>query len=201
MALNGLQIQLTAYMDCALKEAAKLTGNSGEILPAGMFYYNINDPVLDYAEIEKGRNDGNTIEKLSLKALRMNGAVLNDPEALGSIDLKLAEENGSVRQSEVFTQSVLLSEKGFKNLISHTRERMRQDAAEILNGNIDIRPYRYGQDTGCDHCRFKGICGFTVNTEGYGYRLVKKADAEKTIGLLEGEVTDELERGSEKSNK
>ena len=211
--INGLQLQLTAYMDAAMQETAKKFGNTGEIVPAGMFYYNVNDPELKLEEIKKtGSTDKySKAELLTLNKLRMDGAVLNDSEAAAHIDHKamLAEEaarqnelekqakaktakkkenpentsepnkpaKGGKNKSEVFTDaSINLSEEEFKKLISRTRERMQSDAGKILEGDINIEPYRYEGKTGCSFCSFSHVCGFDKNVKGFRYRNIAKTD-------------------------
>ncbi len=212
--INGLQLQLTTYMDAAMQETARKIGYEGTIVPAGMFYYNVDDPELKLEEVKKaGSTDKHTkAEMLTLNKLRMDGAVLNDSSAAAHIDHKamLAEEialqkeqesqakaknskkkkdtadedskikksaKGSKNKSEVFTDaSVNLSEEEFKSLINQTKERMLSDAAKILDGDINIKPYKYDKETGCDYCSFSQICGFDKNKKGFAYRNISKTD-------------------------
>ena len=211
--INGLQLQLTAYMDAAMQETAKKVKSTGEIVPAGMFYYKVDDPELKLEEIKKtGSTDKySKAELLTLNKLRMDGAVLNDSAAAAHIDHEalLAEEaarqkelerqakaktskkkelpdegietkkpaKGGKNKSVVFTDaSVNLSEEEFKNLISRTKERMKCDAGKILEGDINIEPYRYAGNTGCDYCSFSQVCGFDKNVKGFRYRNIVKSD-------------------------
>ncbi len=214
---NGLQMQLVAYMDAAMRETAKITDVNGTIVPAGMFYYHVDDPRLMLEELKKtGSTDTYTkAELLTLNKLRMDGAVLDDSAAAAHIDRKaeLAAElarqreledaeksktskpqkagtgengekkktaRGAKNKSEVFTDATVnLSEEDFKSLISCTRERMLIDAKEILAGDIEIKPYKYLQSTGCDYCSFGKVCGFDKHKKGYAYRYIAKADKQK----------------------
>ncbi len=188
LALDGLQIQLTAYMDCALMEIKKLKGRDKDIIPAGMFYYHINDPVIDFKDAK-----GADIDELSMKALRMNGAVLKENEALNSIDTGIGSdgkdlEKESLKKSEVFLPSVTpLTREGFKNLISTVRKNMQESTLKILDGDINIFPYKYGEKTGCDFCSYKGVCGFSAELGGYMYRNINKSDAKEVLERLNGE--------------
>lgn len=213
--INGLQLQLTAYMDAAMLETAKKTGGKEEIVPAGMFYYHVDEPELKLEEVKKAAERGkySRTELLTLDKLRMDGVVLEDRIAAAHIDstamlaadlaeqkeLEAAEKKktskskkeadfsdggekkktakGAKNKSEVFTDSSInLSEEEFKGLISCTRERMQSDAEKILEGDIDIRPYKYSGKTGCDYCSFKKICGFDKNKKGFRYRNIVKTD-------------------------
>ena len=210
-AANGLQLQLTAYMDAAMRETAKKTGSLETIVPAGMFYYHVDDPKLKLEETKKTGSTGkySKAEYLLLNKLKMDGVVLDDNTAAAHIDheaklkselarqkeledeekakkLKAQDENadsgakkkssrGIKNKSEVFTDaSINLSEEEFKALISDTKERMISDADRILEGDIEIKPYKYGNKTGCDYCDFSHICGFDKNKKGFSYRYITR---------------------------
>ncbi|MBQ5868472.1 MAG: exodeoxyribonuclease V subunit gamma, partial [Lachnospiraceae bacterium] len=67
---HGLQLQLVVYMDAALqRERQKKPGK--EAVPAGIFYYHIDDPVVERPETD----DEEAVEADILKTLRMNGLV------------------------------------------------------------------------------------------------------------------------------
>lgn len=59
---HGLQLQLVVYMDAALKlQESRHPGK--QAVPAGIFYYHIDDPVID-------REDGMTDEEIEAGILR-----------------------------------------------------------------------------------------------------------------------------------
>ena len=66
----GLQLQLVVYMD-AVTEMAQHHYPDKEIVPAGILYYNIADPLAE----KKGQPDPEKIDAEILKKLRMNGLV------------------------------------------------------------------------------------------------------------------------------
>ncbi len=180
--LNGLQLQLTAYMDAAMKETAKLKGSIEGVAPAGMFYYNVAEPSIKLSDIRKlnsNDSDYTASEELTLKELRMNGAVLKDDTAAGHLDKEACAEGkdmkAALKSSKVMNQSTMpLSESGFSKLIASVKDRMHTDADLILAGNIDIKPYKSGTETACDYCSYKGICGFDTDIKGFGYKRIKK---------------------------
>ncbi len=111
--INGLQLQLTAYMDAAMQETAKKIGNEGTIVPAGMFYYNVDDPELKLEEIRKtGSTDKySKAELLTLTKLRMDGAVLNDNTAAAHIDHEALLSEELARRKELEKQEKTKSSK------------------------------------------------------------------------------------------
>lgn len=71
---HGLQLQLMIYLDGALQvEQKKYAGR--EVIPAGVFYYNIKDPMIQ----EKIDADLETVSSGIMKELKMNGLVQSDP--------------------------------------------------------------------------------------------------------------------------
>ena len=77
---HGLQLQLMVYMDAALKEQEKKHPEK-EVIPAGVFYYRIQDPLVDKKE------DESDISRTILKELKPDGIVNLKDEALEEFKL------------------------------------------------------------------------------------------------------------------
>ena len=75
----GLQLQLAVYLNAAMDMESR---EGGEVHPAGMFYYHIEDPMLDYEEEED-------TERRMLKELAFNGLVNADLEVVKLMDKEL----------------------------------------------------------------------------------------------------------------
>ena len=65
---HGLQLQLVLYMNAAM-ELEQRNHPDKQVVPAGIFYYNIKDPVVEKVEEE----DPEALNRRILKELRMNG--------------------------------------------------------------------------------------------------------------------------------
>ena len=48
------------------------------------------------------------------------------------------------------------------------------------------KPYRNGQETGCDYCGYRNICGFDTRLNGYEYRKIRKMSLEEAIAAMKG---------------
>ena len=82
---HGLQLQLMIYLDGALQvEQKKYAGR--EVVPAGVFYYNIKDPMIQ----EKIDADLETVSSGIMKELKMNGLVQSDPDIVQKMDSSLS---------------------------------------------------------------------------------------------------------------
>ena len=55
----------------------------------------------------------------------------------------------------------------------------------ILQGESAALPYRKGQESGCDYCGYRHVCGFDVKIPGYHYRDIGKMTKEEAIAAME----------------
>ena len=66
-------------------------------------------------------------------------------------------------------------------MMDYAAEKIRESHRRILEGEIGPKPYRRGQDTGCDYCRYRHICGFDPKIPGYGYKDLWKLSREEAL--------------------
>lgn len=170
--LNGLQVQLVVYMNAILELEGKKHPEK-RMVPAGMFYFHVDDPVI------APKTDGEP-EMEVLKNLQLRGVVNED---FGLVEhLEQEDEYGIVTLPVTRTKtgykkgSALLSTNEFKNLGRKVEEKMKQLGEAMMDGDISISPYEY-QSMPCDYCAFKSICA-------YEPKLMKSRKLEK-IGLAE----------------
>ena len=190
---HGLQLQLPVYMDAALRmEKTKHPGK--EAVPAGIFYYHIDDPLLE-------RKEGMTeaeIEEGIRKKLRMNGLVNSNLEVIRHMDREIEKESDviPVALKDGLIQGTRSSVAGgdrFSSLTGFVRRRLEQMGEEILEGNIEVSPYKQGNRTACDYCPYHSVCGFELKTAGYSYRRLGALNPE--------EIWTEIEKASAKREK
>ena len=195
--LSGLELQLVTYLGNAIRKAGALHPDAGEVIPAGMFYYLIGDPVLPYSRKETG-----TAEERRREALRMQGAVSGNRSLAALNDRQLAESGGDEGEAEQISskelknstvlqkQTEILSKEDFSSLISYAGKRMKKDADRILGGDIEVHPFRSGDRSKCDYCKYHGICGFDTRIPGYRYRNIRKCDRDTALRMMKaGEET------------
>lgn len=163
----GLQIQLLTYLDATCKIE--------EMLPAGILYYSLIDPIL---KTDK-KIDKEKIEEEMKKKFKMNGLILADVNVVKMMDKKLENGASSVvpvyldKEGEISkSKSSTLTKEQFEDLRKYTNKIIKQIAQEIMSGKIDIEPYyqRKNKKTPCDYCEYKGICHFKEDkTKSYRY--------------------------------
>ncbi len=181
----GLQLQLVVYMD-AVMELTERSHPGKNVMPAGIFYYNIKDPLID-------REAGQTPEDVDseiLKQLRMNGLVNSDLDSIRHLDSQIREKSdvipvamkdGLIQES----QSSVASGRRFEVLRRYVRGQLKKDGREILSGQIGAEPQKSGGHTACDYCPYHGVCGFDTRIAGYRYRRFAPVDAEQVWEKME----------------
>ena len=193
----GLQLQLVVYMDAVI-ELQERKNPGKEVIPAGIFYYNIKDPIVDREDINGKKEE---IEDLILRELRMNGLVNSDFEVIEHLDhqiekksdvIPVAVKDGLVQER----YSSVASGRRFEILRGFVREQLKSSGQEILTGRACAEPYKGDSGAACDYCPYHGVCGFDTRIEGYRFRRFPALKPEQVWELLE-EETNELDEKAE----
>lgn len=178
----GLQLQLSVY----LCEAERMLERDGKVLSGGMYYYRVDDPIID-------ANDGDP-EQQREKELRLDGVSSDETDVLGLQDSALLGEEGLAGGAKSSVIGISLNKdgslkKGEKKVLS--REKMNylseftagktlELTNEIKEGRADINPYEYDNRHACDYCGYKAICMFS-RSKGDEYRKLKKDAADSCL--------------------
>ncbi len=192
----GLQLQLAVYMD-AVMELTERKNPGREVVPAGIFYYHIKDPLV---EREQGQTPED-IEEQIFRELKMSGLVNSDMEAIRHLDREIQEKSdmipvilkdGAVQPS----RSSAADSRRFDALRRYVRGKIAQDGREILEGRIQALPHKKGNRTACDYCPYHGVCGFDTRISGYRFRRFPSAEPEQIWAEIiagKGGAADEMD--------
>ena len=179
----GLQLQLAVYLNAAMELEQR---NGVETVhPAGMFYYHIQDPMLDYEEEEDPA-------LRILKELAFNGIVNGDPEIIKRMD-KEAESGSSLlpvrfkKGGGYSASSSVAEEDQLLRLSRHVKRKLSRYGEEILNGNISLSPYELREEDACRFCSFHSICGFDRRLDGCEKRRLEPLERAEVWKKLEEE--------------
>lgn len=186
----GLQLQLAVYMNAALELEKKKHPNK-EIIPAGIFYYQMKDPIVSKTDAEQA-------EEEILKELRPDGLVNSDPEVLKHLDhtgskSSMAAPFGRNKDGSISKTSRAASNEEFRLLSFYTRKKTKELKEEILGGNTGKTPFELGMRTGCDYCPYHTICGFDEKIEGCDYRSLVAKKREEIFRMIAMELEQEGE--------
>ena len=169
---HGLKLQLLAYLDVALEHALTLAGAEG--LPGAVLYFRLDDP---FVKTDGRVPDQAELKKRILRELRMTGLILADPEVVRLMDGEVEGDSDLVpvhikKDGEIGARSAVLTSEQFELLRHYMRYQLASAGSEIMDGVVEISPYRLGAFRSCQHCSFKPVCQFDLLVEGNEYRLL-----------------------------
>jgi ATP-dependent helicase/nuclease subunit B len=187
----GLQQQLAIYLSAAMDYLSS-AHKSKEIVPAGIFYYNIDDPIV----VKSDEPD----EEI-YKSLKMNGLVNMDKEIIGLMDNNFQGPDGNLRASvksdiipadtnkegELSKRSSVANSKQIESLLGFVNNKLVDDKSNILDGDTRLNPYRTGDRIACQYCEFRSACGFDPRLPGYSYRNLAKRPVDELKEEIWGE--------------
>lgn len=181
---HGLQLQLMVYMDAALQMEQKKHPEK-EILPAGVFYYQIQDPLIDRPK------EGEEQESI-LKELKPDGMISLEKEVLEHLDHCMVGESSVIpvkynKNGSLSKSSKAASAQDFYLMMKYAVNKVEEIRQKILSGDVKVNPYRRGTETSCDYCSYRQICGFDTKMEGYRYREIEAMSVDKVIQAMKGE--------------
>ncbi len=177
---HGLQLQLVVYLGAVLERERKLHPDK-VIEPAGVFYFHINDPVIDSDQaLSRDAADRQILEKMKLDGLVLSeerAIRLQDKEFTGKSAVIPVSEKDGVIQLE---KSRTAGRQQFAALTEHVKLKMTEFGKGITDGKIPVNPYRLKGRSACDYCEFSSVCGFDTRLPGCRYRQLKVMD-DKTV--------------------
>ena len=184
---HGLQLQLVVYLNAAM-ELTRQEHPDKEVLPAGILYYQIQDPVLD-TEGDDGEED---ISRKVLEKLKPGGLLNADPEIIKMLDQSMpgkssvlplsCNKDGSLRAG-----SPVATKEQFSELAAFVNRKIQQIGLEMLDGRIDVAPYELKGRTACDFCAYRGVCGLDGKTKGFHVRRLADLQDEEIWRRIEME--------------
>lgn len=188
----GLQIQLALYLNAAL-ELEKKRFPDKLVQPAGVFYYNTKDPILNKEDVKNPENPQEEI----LKKLKMDGICSAEPEILQKLDKNLA----AGKSVESFAVPVKYTAKGtfssnskvanqeeFAIMMDYVQDKAKKIGREILKGNTSVNPFERQKENACEYCPYKEVCGFDEKLPGYGYRRLENYKSDELWPLMKEEM-------------
>ena len=189
----GLQLQLLAYLNAALEmerkqeekrlEAGEKEGRESEakkVIPAGVFYCQLQDPVLEKEDGDSRETSGVKL----LKAMRPQGLVNASPRILRALDRSLTTDSSVIpvslkKDGTPRAGSGAVSSGELEQLCGFVERKIREMGREILEGEILASPLEDRTQSACDNCVYGSVCGFDRKLPGqYRPRKVSVSKAE-----------------------
>jgi ATP-dependent helicase/nuclease subunit B len=187
----GLQIQLVTYLGAVMDNGRGILGD--KILPAGMLYFKIDDPLIRLT----GEADEGDIEKAIMKKLKMDGLVLADVNLIREMDRDIEGASlivpARINKNGKLGKSSAASMDQFDSLCRYSKDLLIRMAQEIMEGNAHINPYRDKKTTACKYCPYSSVCQFDPSFQDNRYRFIKD--------MKEEEVWDNMKDGRDDSGR
>ena len=163
----GLQLQLLTYLDAVCE--------ADEVLPAGVLYFNLIDPIIKASNHLTDEEIEDEIRKL----FKMKGLILADVDIVKMMDTKVEKGSSKIvpayidKDGNLSNKSSSVTRKQFEDLQKYMKKMLTQISTEILSGKIDVKPYYKvkGGKTPCEYCKYHSICQFNngICKNSYNY--------------------------------
>ncbi len=178
---HGLQLQLVVYLNAAM-ELLRKRPHTGEVLPAGIFYYHVDEPVIQ----TEGAVDEEQIWQGVFERLRLDGIVNADPDVYGAMDTEFTDRSDVIpvartKSGELAKTSKVYDTDQFRVMSDYVNQTILELGKRMLSGEIAAAPYELKGKTACTWCAYRSICGFDERLDGCGYRRLDRIRAEDEI--------------------
>ncbi len=187
----GLQLQLILYLSAALELTAKANPDQ-KTIPAGVYYYNIRNPVVEKPQAGQSPEELlQAVEQSVLEELRMNGLSNASPDILQLLDHTEGKKSAVIKNltrdasGAPAGSSLVAGGEEMEQLCRYSKKKAAVLCREMLSGEIPVNPYSYKEQTGCDYCCYKGICGFDPGIPGYRYRKLQPLTPGEVLTLIQ----------------
>lgn len=184
----GIALQMLTYLDILIRYSEKLVGKKAN--PAGVLYFHIHNPIIR----SKKLLTLDEIEELIFKEFKMKGLVLSDPEVVRMMDETLDSGESKIvsagikRDGTLTARSKVATEEEFTELRSYVERKFVETGNKIVEGNVDIAPYKIGDKTACTFCPFKSVCQFDTSLKENDYRILPKLNRDEALERVKGAV-------------
>ncbi|MFI3237013.1 MAG: PD-(D/E)XK nuclease family protein [Lachnospiraceae bacterium] len=181
----GLQMQLIVYLDSISKRLSESIPEK-MIKPGAMFYYKVQDPMIDM----EGKEDFEELEQGLMKEQRVSGLLNEDERVVTLLDQELEGKSHVIpveykKDGSFSSTSSVCSEVEFDQMRRFINRKMYHMATDILEGHIEKSPYKKGtMEDGCMYCPYDGVCGFDEKITGYQHRVIQTMSKEEALEAM-----------------
>ncbi|NLD11327.1 MAG: hypothetical protein GX671_06230, partial [Clostridiales bacterium] len=169
--VSGYRLQLMLYMKAA---------QMGEKLPAGVFYFHIQDPRVNVDKLKnKGADIADVVSAELKKEFKLKGIMVADEESIREMDGDFtgasdvipvkATKNGLTG----LPADSLVTDDEFAELQGAVDSKLDELCEDMVRGGIDIHPMKIKDETPCKYCQYKSICRFDLGFDGCRYNMVR----------------------------
>lgn len=171
-AKAGWKLQLMLYLKAGLEYGRQ------HRQPAGVFYFLIENPMIDMSK-ESREDIGSSLESKIVNSFRLEGAIVNDPVVIESIAGKF-DGRSSIVQLKTSPKGIsgsgndrLFERDEFMELLNDITDRVKETCEGIVSGDIKVAPKQKDINmSACTYCKYKNICSFDIAFAGCKYEMI-----------------------------
>ena len=184
----GLALQMLTYLDIVLANSKDLVGI--EATPAGVLYFHVHNPMVNSAKVLSV----DQIENEILKRFKMNGLMLEDQTVLRLMDKTIDAGDSQIiaagikKDGTLKKYSKVASRNDFDDLRHYVREVYKKTGNEIIDGIVDIAPYKMKDKKPCSFCSFKSVCQFDESISDNHFRILPAKSNDEVLESIRKEA-------------
>ena len=197
----GLQLQLLVYLNAALEMEQRLSRGK-QTVPAGIFYYRMQDPMLsgDVYQTE------DQIFEMLLKKLKPDGIVNSDRMILQTLDQGIGSDSLFVpaafkKDGSLKAGSSAISTEQFAAASRFVRKKLKETGERIMGGEISARPAADDKESACDFCEYSQVCGFDRKLPGECEKRLKGMSKEEAWERICAEGSEEQQDAGDETER
>ncbi|MCI1290549.1 MAG: PD-(D/E)XK nuclease family protein [Lactobacillus sp.] len=203
MFASGLALQMVSYLDVLAKHQDFFAGEKPLAL-LGAFYQTVTGQVerlnlrnLFTADLQLKPDLANGQQRLLYK-----GLLINDPDLIRLADQSLRDHQKSQLYGGTsikkkgglsLPRTATFSPQQFDQLLAYDEYLLKQAGQQILNGQIELNPYRRGQQTQLQYSNFKDIFFFDPMLNGNRYHEITYLSKTDLFALIKTALENEAE--------
>ena len=155
---EGLELQLVVYLNAAMELEQKKTAK--EVIPAGVLYYHIDDPIVEAAQTDSEEEINTKIKR----ELRMKGLVNSNLEIVRLMDSEFESKSevipvGIKKDGTYDSHSKVASTDDFSVISKYVNMKITEIGRRMVNGEIQKNP------ESCTYCSYRSICQLDMMAE------------------------------------
>ena len=182
---HGFSLQLLAYL-AMLAEEGDFFPKMKDIVLAGTLYLPLHEPFVTSTT----PLDAKVLAETLLSKYKMQGIVLNDKKAIQLMERDLEGRSsllplGRRKNGNLYKDSQAFDAWQVELLINYVKHCISQLGNEMLQGTIDIAPFREERTRACTYCPYPALCRFELGVPGCGYRYIPSVSDEAALSFME----------------